>query len=421
MAKEFFTIDDFNLADKVVMLRVDINSPINPETRELLGDARLRAVAPTIKRLGNTKLVICAHQSRPGKKDFVSLENHAKRLSSIIGKKVRFVDDLFGKRAKEAIKDLRRGQVLMLENVRFYSEEIVLANAKAEDQANSNLVSNLAPLLDYYVIDAFAAAHRDQPSLTGFIGAVPSLAGLVVEREIKALDKVLSDPKRPSIAILGGIKVDDSVNVAKNMLDNGIIDLLLTTGGVGNVFLIAQGVDIGKVNEDFLRQQVQDFDGMIKDAKALLKKYKKQIMVPTDVAVNHSGYRVRLQVSHLPTEFPIYDIGMGTIVSYFKTISEAKTITANGPAGVFEIEEFSYGTFEIFKAMAEADAFTVLGGGETTMVLQKLGVKNQIDHVSTGGGACIKYLGGEKLEVIEALKDAKKKYQEGHYNTRERA
>ncbi len=421
MAKEFFTLDDFDLSDKMVMLRVDINSPINPETGDLLGDERLRAVAPTIKRLGNTKLVICAHQSRPGKKDFVSLENHAKRLSTLIAKKVHFVDDLFGKRAQAAIKDLRRGQVLMLENVRFYSEEIALTNAKVEDQVKSNLVSHLAPLLDYYVIDAFATAHRDQPSLTGFIDAVPSIAGLVIEKEIKALDKVLKDPHRPSIAILGGIKVDDSVMVAGNMLDNGIIDQLLSTGGVGNVFLIAQGVDIGKINEDFLKQQVKDFDHLISQAKKLLKKYDGKILVPGDVAVNHSGYRVRLEVKDLPTEFPIYDIGLGTIVKYSKTISEAKTIAANGPAGVFEIEQFSYGTFEIFRAMAESDAFTVLGGGETTTVLQKIGIKSEIDHVSTGGGACIMYLGGEKLDVIEALKHAKQKFKNGDYNKRERA
>jgi phosphoglycerate kinase len=418
MAKEFFTIDDFDLADKTVMLRVDINSPINPETGELLGDMRLREVAPTIKRLGNTRLVIIAHQSRPGAKDFVSLSAHAKRLSTIIGKKVRFIDDLFSQRAQDAIKRLRRGQVLMLENVRFYAEEIALAGAKQEDQARSNLVSNLAPLLDYYVIDAFATAHRDQPSLTGFIGAVPSMAGLLIEKEIKALDQVLKKPKHPSIAILGGIKIDDSLKVAENMLKNGTIEQLLTTGAIGNIFIAAQGADLGKVNVDFLKQQVKDYEAELKKAKALLKKYKDKIMVPTDLAINHSGYRVRIYIKDLPTDYPIYDIGLGTIVNYFKTISEAKTITANGPAGVFELEEFSYGTFEIFKAMAEAKAFSVLGGGETTMAIDRLGIKGEINHISTGGGACIIYLGGQKLEVIEALKEAKKKYKNGFFKDR---
>lgn len=415
MAREFFTIDDFDLSGKTVLLRVDINSPINPLTGELLGDARLRAIVPTVKKLKKTKLVICAHQSRPGKKDFVSLENHAKRLSNLLGRKVKFVGDFFGKRAQEEIKNLKSSEILMLENVRFYSEEISLAKTPPEQQSNTNLVKNLAGLIDYYIVDAFGTAHRSQPSLTGFMEALPSIAGLLMEKEITSLNKVLNDPQHPSLAILGGIKVDDSIKVGRNMLENNIIDELLTTGAVGNTFLVAKGVKIGKVNEDFIAQQVKDYKALIKEAKALLNKYGDRIKAPIDVAVNHSGYRVRIQLKDLPSDFPIYDIGLGTIVNYFKDISEAKTITANGPAGVFEIEEFAYGTLEIFKAMAESQAYTVLGGGETTTVLDKLGIKDQINHVSTGGGACIMYLGGEKLQVIEALKTARKRYEAGEY------
>lgn len=416
MPKDFLTIRDFDLTGKRVLLRVDINSPLDPISGAILGDTRIRLHSETIRILNNCKLIIFAHQSRPGKADFSSLKAHAIRISRHIGKGVKFVDDLYGSRAKEAILTLNDGEVLLLENTRMYSEEIKLKDQPIKNQSRTHIVKNLVPLIDYYVNDAFAAAHRSQPSLTGFTRSVPCLAGPVMEHEINGLDKALKGGERPVIAILGGAKVDDSIKVAEHMLKANIADKILTTGVVANIFLLGQGVKLGKPSKSFIKNDLPDYKDYLKTVKRLLENYSDRIEVPVDVAVNKNGNRRGELVSNLPSEFQIADIGLDTIVKYSEIIEEANTIIVNGPAGVVELDEFSFGTFELFKAVANSRAYSVMGGGETIQIVQNLGLNNQISHISTGGGACITYLTGKPLPVIEALKISKQLYDAGEFS-----
>jgi phosphoglycerate kinase len=415
MPGDFLTTRDFDLTGKRVLLRVDINSPLDPISGEILGDTRIRLHSDTIRQLGNCKLIVMAHQSRPGKADFTSLRNHGHRISQYIGKPVKFVDALYSTRAREAILSLSDGDVLLLENTRMYSEEITMRNAAITKQAGSHIVKNLVPLIDYFINDAFAAAHRSQPSLTGYTTTVPSLAGPIMEREIETLNKALKAGKRPRIVILGGAKVDDSIRVAENMLDNKIADRILTTGLVGNMFMLGKGIKLGKDSKNFLKHELNDYKKHIAKVEKLWEWYEDKIEIPVDVAVNNNGQRLGRAVSKLPSKHQIADIGLDTIVIYNEFINEAKTIILNGPAGIFEMEEFSFGTVELFKAIAKADAFTVAGGGETAQILNSLDIRENISHVSTGGGACIEYLAGEPLPVIEALKNSKVLYDKGEF------
>ncbi|UCH89748.1 MAG: phosphoglycerate kinase [Thermoplasmata archaeon] len=415
MKSEFLTIRDFDLTGKRVLLRVDINSPIDPISGEILGDTRIIQHSDTIRQLGNSKLIVLAHQSRPGKADFTSLKIHADKISYNIGRPVKFVDDLFGSRAREAILTLNDGEVLLLENTRLYSEEVKLKDTPVKTQARTHIVKNLVPLIDYYVNDAFAAAHRSQPSLTGFTSSIPSLAGPIVEREVMALNKALYEGKKPVVVILGGAKVDDSIMVAKHMLEQQIADKILTTGVVANAFMMAKDIQLGKESHDFIKHELPNFDELMKIVKKLWNWHGEQIEIPVDVAVNKNGTRKGKHVSDLPSKYQIADIGLDTIVNYSEWINEANTIILNGPAGIFELDEFAFGTFELFKAVANSSAYSVVGGGETAQVVKMLGLENKIGHVSTGGGACITYLTGKPLPVLEELKNSKKLYEQGGF------
>jgi len=231
MAPDFYTIDDFNVLGKTVLVRVDINSPVDPLTGLLLDDTRIRLHAETIAELADkgAKTVLIAHQSRPGKKDFTTLEQHAEALSKLLNRPVIYVDDIFGSNARASIKSLNNGDILLLENVRFYSEETL--QREPAQQAETHMVSLLSPLVDLFINDAFAAAHRSQPSLVGFAVKIPSAAGRVMERELKALYSAVSNVERPCVYVLGGVKVDDSIRVMENALEEASADYILMGWG----------------------------------------------------------------------------------------------------------------------------------------------------------------------------------------------
>ncbi|HKW43573.1 MAG TPA: phosphoglycerate kinase, partial [Thermoplasmata archaeon] len=262
MARDYFTMDDFDLAGRTVLLRVDINSPIDPATGTLLNDARIREHLTTIRDLRHSRVVLLAHQSRPGKDDFTSLEVHAERIGALLGRPVKFVPSLFGRPAIEAIETMGAGDVVVLENTRFFSEEEALADAKLEKMAKTHIVQRLAPHADYFVLDAFAAAHRAQPSLVGFCEVLPSLAGRVMERELTMLTRAVQDPARPKVALLGGVKADDSIAVAKHLLEKDIADKILASGGVANLLLDSSGVDPGPPTTDFMRREIEDYEAL---------------------------------------------------------------------------------------------------------------------------------------------------------------
>lgn len=405
----FFTLDDFDFTDKTVLLRVDINSPIDPTTKTILDDTRMRAIVPTIRDLEGAKIVILAHQSKPGKSDFTPLAEHAEMLSEVLGRQVKYVDSLFDSRALDAIKAMKARDIVLLENTRFYSEDVALKDKKPEVQAKSHIVTKLSSVADYYVCDAFAAVHRSQPTLIGFAEHMPAIAGRLMERELVTLSKLLIKDGGLT-AILGGAKVDDSIEVMKYMLENKMLAEVLTGGVVSNICLKALGYELGKPNNDFLDKEVPGHQALVNAAKELFEKYPGKIQVPSDLAINQNGERVRITLDMLPTEFPIFDIGIETSVDYSQRISSAKRCMLNGPMGVFELEEFSFGTKDILDAMAESECFSVVGGGHTAAAVEKFNLSSDMDHVSTGGGALINFLTGKELPVVEALKRSKVKF-----------
>ncbi|MGC8995470.1 MAG: phosphoglycerate kinase [Thermoplasmata archaeon] len=411
--KEYFTMDDFDFTGKRVLLRLDLNSPINTETGEITDVSRFIAHLDTIKRLSNAKVVILAHQSRPGKKDFITTKNHADVLSRLLRRPVEYVDGLFENFVLEKIRKMKDGEILLLENTRFYSEDVVLAEEPLSIQRKSHIVKRLSPLFDYFVNDAFAAIHRPQTTLVGFAEDLPNVAGLLMDKEITMLTRFLNDNTRPKLAILAGAKVDDSLKVALNFFEKNVIDKLIAGGLVANLLLIARGVNIGNVNIEFLKKELPDFEKLLDISRNLLNKYGEKIILPVDFAINKDNKRFEINIEELPIEYPIYDIGLDTIEIFKREIIKAKSIILNGPMGVYEIPDFSLGTVEIFKTVSDVDAFKVAGGGHTISVISKLELEKKFTHVSTGGGALISFLSGENMPGLDALKLSKSKFSGG--------
>ncbi len=404
MANEFKTIDDFDVEDKTVLVRIDINSPVDPSSGIILDDTRLKLHAQTVKELSSkgAKVVLLAHQSRPGKKDFSTLAQHADALSGILNLRVKYIDSLFSNAAKEAIKALKPHEILLLENARFYSEE-TLSRTPLE-QSKTHLVTQLSPLIDYFVNDAFAAAHRSQPSLVGFTVNTPSAAGRVMEKELTVIQDALDNVEHPCVFLLGGMKPDDSIDVMENVLSNGTADSVLTTGIVGNIVLWASGADIGEVNKQFII--AKGYEDMVARSEELIERFGDKVKYPIDVACQINGNRVDIDSSEIPNE-SIFDIGEKTIALYAKEIRNAKYIFANGPAGVFEDPQFAMGTEDLINAMANSDGFTLIGGGHIAAATAGLGLGEYMSHLSSGGGACISMLAGKELAAVEALKNSK--------------
>ncbi len=415
MSRNFFTMDDFDFAGKTVIVRVDINSPIEPSTGKILDYTRIKQSAPTVNELRKGRVVILAHQSRPGKKDFTTLERHALAFSRVLGRKVKYIDCLYGSASRKAIKDMKDGDIVLLENTRMYSEEVSLKDKDMETQANTHIVKRLAPLADFYINDAFAAAHRSQPSLVGFSDKLPSIAGRLMETELNMLGKVVRGTDRPNYLVLGGAKVDDSIGVAEHLLNTGSVDRIYVTAVVANIFLMAQGIDLGKGSTEFIEREVRNYPELVKTAKKLLENYGDKIVVPHDVALNAGGKREDIPVKKLPRDEPIMDIGIESTLSFASDMNEAGCIMLNGPSGVFEDEEFAFGTMELFSAVANSSAYSVLGGGHTGAAIEMMGLSRKIDHVSTGGGAFISFLMGKKMPVVEALEKSYKLFNRGPF------
>ncbi len=406
MIRDYLTIDDFDLQGKIVLCRLDLNSPMDPKG-VILDDSRFRSHLTTLKELKDSKVVILSHQSRPGKSDFTTMEPHARLLSKSMRCNIDYIDDIFGSHAVDSIRNMSSGDIILLENTRFYSEESLERTPK--EHKKTHMVKCLAPVCDVFMNDAFSVSHRSHLSVTGFTEVLPSIAGRVMEKEIDSLSKGLSCGERPCIYVLGGAKVDDSIKVTKNVLERGCADKVLVTGVVANVFLAASGVNIGSANMNFIEKQ--GYLPQIDIARELLGRFGKNIGLPVDVALDDNDERVEEKVSKLNTELPIHDIGIETMVKFSREINGSKTVVMNGPAGVFEKEAFALGTNELIKAGTKS-GFSVIGGGHIAAAAEQLGMSGKFSHVSTGGGACIDFLAGEKLPGIEALKNAARKYRQ---------
>lgn len=404
--REYNTLDDFNFENKTVLLRVDFNMPLDKNTLEILDTTRIKRVLPTIKELidKNAKIVIIAHQGRQGSWDFINLEKHAKALEKLLGKDVEFVADIYGEKAKNAIKNLNPGEVLMLDNVRKFDGET--DKKTPEEHAQSELVQNLSPLADIFINDAFAAAHRKQCSLVGFTATLPSCAGRLMEKELTTLGKIVANPEKPSVFLFGGAKFSDVVVTIERLLENKTADKILLTGLPANAFLKAEGINLGSKNEELLADE--GTPEMYDDIKKIMDRYKDQIYLPKDFAMKANTDRSEIDVSNLPAEYNLYDIGEKSIQFFKDTINDAKTVFLSGPCGVFENPTFMKGTKEIFNFVANSNAFSIVGGGHTVAAVEQLKLIDKISHISTGGGSLEKFMMGEKLPAVEALKAAKR-------------
>ena len=401
---QFLKMDDFDVRGKTVLVRTDLNSPMD-ENNEIIDNIRIRRHSETIRELADkgAKVVVMAHQGRAGDSDLIRLDKHAEALSKHVQKNVVYVDDLFGTHAKNCIKGLNDGDIILLENVRFNAEE----TTRKDDPHEAHMVRELAPLIDYYVNDAFAAAHRSHVSLVGFSEVVPSFAGRVLQKELEILSKVSKMPERPSVLAVGGSKIDDTMKVIERMLDANACDKVITSGLVGIVFIVAKGEDVGETTYNTLVKKKADLE--IPRAKRLLARYESKIEVPIDVAICVNDKRIEMRTANLTTDFPILDIGDKTIRKYKGILDEAATVVGNGPAGMFEKKGFELGTYELLKAMHECKAFTVLGGGHLALAAEHMGLLDKVAHVSTGGGAYILFMAGERLPAVDALVNAAQK------------
>ena len=385
------TIKDIDLNEKKVFVRVDFNVPL--KNGKVVDDTRIKAAIPTIQYLlnCNAAVILASHLGRPGgePKEEFSLKPVADYFEHLIDARVLFVNDCMGAMVEEAAKNLQNGEILILENTRFHPEE----------EANDPLMgAKLASLADVFVNDAFGTAHRAHASNVGIAKHIPAVSGLLLEREINYLGNTISDPEKPFIAILGGAKVSGKINVIDNLA--GKVDYFLIGGGMANTFFAAQGYKMGDslVEEESL--------GI---AKEILKGTGKKLLLPIDVVISDefsaSANNKTIPIGDIPESWRIMDLGPLSLNKFGMIIRDSKTIVWNGPMGVFEFPAFAKGTFSMAKIVAESNAVTIVGGGDSAAALKESGLSDKITHISTGGGASLKMLEGSLLPGLEALND----------------
>jgi len=397
----FKTLDDVDVSGKTVLVRVDINSPV--VDGQVQDNPRINAAAGTLKELSDkeAKVVVLAHQGRPGDKDFTNLEQHAELLTKHVGKTVMFIDDIYGEKAIHKIRTLKKGDILLLDNVRSLKEE--MAKVTPEEHSKAEFVQTLAKEAELFVIDAFSAAHRGQASLVGFMFLLPTVVGREMQHELESLEKIKSEK---AVLILGGAKPEDSLEIIRHFSEKQILQSVLTTGIVAQVFTAAKDIEMGEP-EKFLKDN--DYWNFVPKAKELLDKIEASenagdIKIPIDMITESKKI---VTIYDMPIKEKIYDIGPKTCDKYENIIKAAKFIVLNGTAGLVE-EGFSEGTKRIFTAVAESDAFSLVGGGHSISAIEEFKIpKEKFSFISLAGGALISYLSGKKMPVLECLKTAK--------------
>jgi phosphoglycerate kinase len=406
---------EMDVKGKTVLLRLDINSPIDPVTKIITNRNRFRESLPTLKYLieKGAKIAIIAHQGDTlDYQNLIPMSEHAAILSELLGKEVKYIDDVCGPAAQYLVKRLKRGEMALLGNLRYLSEEIsTFENAvklEPSEMLDTFLVRSLAPLVDIYINDAFSAAHRNAPSMTAFQEIKPSAAGDLLFREVEALTKVMKSPVKPSVFILGGAKISDAFGMMKQVLANDTADKILTCGITGEIFLMASGTQIGGVKEKYLKDR--GLIEFIEPAREYLRDYPGRIEMPVDLAYENSGLRKEIDIKDLPAPEMFMDIGEKTISNYSHIIKAANTLFTNGPAGAYENPLFEKGTKMILKAIADSKGYSVIGGGDTVAAAEKLIDINKISYVCTAGGAMVRFLSGKKLPLIKAMEKAFEKY-----------
>ena len=387
------TIRDVDVKGKRVLVRVDFTVPL--AGGKVADDRRIRAAIPTIRYLldKGAAVILMSHLGRPKGKVVpeLRLDPVAERLSELLGRPVKKLDDCVGPEVEAAVKAMKPGEVILLENTRFHPEE---------RKNDPEFARKLASLADLFVNDAFGTAHRAHASTVGVARYLPAVAGFLMERELRFLGQALENPERPFVAILGGAKISDKIGVIRNLLSK--VDALLIGGGMANTFFKAQGYEVG---DSLVEEEAVDTAG------ALLEEAGGKLFLPVDVVIARevapdSPTRV-MKVGDVPAGWRILDIGPETVEAFKEKLRGARTVVWNGPVGVFEVEPFAKGTFAIARALAELEGATVIvGGGDSAAAVEKAGVADRITHVSTGGGASLEFLEGKELPGIAALDDA---------------
>ena len=393
----FLTLDDVETSNKRVFLRVDINVPLDPSTHLILDDTRIRAVSETLARLQDAKVVLGSHQSRPGKDDFTNLQPHAEALAQFCNQDVEFVEDVLGPSARQRIARVEPGHVLVLDNLRFCAEENV--DDKPEKLLKTHFVKQLSALFDLNINDAFATAHRSQPSIVGLTDALPSAAGRLMEKELKAVSGLLVQPRRPCVYVLGGAKVEDKIPVIEHILTRDKADKILLGGVPAKLFLKAMDKKISTDDE----KEMAGLQAYVKNAKSIAMKYKDKIEVPVDLAYGDTRGKRTDRSTDVQLKETALDIGTKTIEKYSKVVEAAATTVANGPLGVFEKNGFDLGTKQVLESMARSNGYTVIGGGHLVGLASILRIDERFKHVSTAGGAMLSLLSGQSLPGVDAL------------------
>jgi len=406
MKIDYTSYKDIKLKGKKVLIRVDINSNIDMEKMEIRDSPRIRALAPALNDyFKKSAVIILAHQSRPGEPDFTDLSLHAKEIEKEIGRPVKFVRDIFGEEATKAIKDLKPGEVLVLDNVRKFEGE--MKNYKNfSDAEATELVQKLFPLVDYVIVDAFGAAHRAHASIVGW---PKMLAGPITDKELGALKKIIEDPEKPMAMLIGGAKAIDKFKAMKYNFESDKLDYALCSGLTAVLIFEALGKNMGEPNHKIIAKDLEENHDMIKDT---YEKFKDRIILPEDLVIDDNGNRKIITVDEAKTyNKTTGDIGPQTVKKFKEIIMKCKTIIANGPPGIFEMEVFRESTNEIVNAMAEATkknhALTVIGGGEMGAAASMAGKADDVSFISTAGGAMLEILSGHDLPMIKALREKK--------------
>ncbi len=390
------TLRDIEVKDKRVLVRVDFNVPLDERTGEIADDSRILATLPTIRYLTGwgARVILISHLGRPEGRvvDELRLIVAAQRLSQILGQQVGVTRDCIGPEVEKSVESLRTGEVLLLENLRFHSEE---------EKGSPLFAQALARLADIFVNDAFGASHRNHASVTGVVNYLPAVAGLLLEKEINVLEGILTNPAHPFAALVGGAKVGDKISLLENILDK--VDSLLIGGGMAATLLKAKSYEVGLslVEEDKLDLAIK----LMKDAE----KNGARLLLPVDVVVADelsAGAKVKtVSIENISPRLRIVDIGPQTIRNFREELQECKTVFWNGPMGIYEMPQFAEGTRAMAGLLANLEATTVIGGGSTAEIVIKMGLAGKMGFVSTGGGASLRFLGGEKLPGIEVLLD----------------